>query len=106
MKVGFIGLGSMGLPMAANLLRAGHELVVYNRTPSRAEALAKQGARAARSPRDAATGVDALVTMLADDAAVESVMFGDEGTIAGLPRGAVHASMSTISPALSRRLAA
>jgi 3-hydroxyisobutyrate dehydrogenase-like beta-hydroxyacid dehydrogenase len=104
MKVGFIGLGSMGLPMATNLLKAGHELIVYNRTRARAEELAGQGARAAGSPREAVAGVEVLVTMLADDGAVESVMFGDQGALAGLGRGAIHASMSTIGHALSRRL--
>ena len=104
MKVGFIGLGSMGLPMATNLLKAGHDLIVYNRTRSRADELAKQGARAAGSPREAAAGSEVLITMLADDAAVESVMFGDQGALPGLGKGAIHASMSTIGHALSRRL--
>jgi 3-hydroxyisobutyrate dehydrogenase-like beta-hydroxyacid dehydrogenase len=105
MKLAFIGLGSMGLPMAANLLKAGHDLTVYNRTRERAESLAKQGARVAGSPREAATGVEVLITMLADDAAVEAVMFGDQGAIMGLARGAIHVSMSTIGHAFSRRLA-
>ena len=104
MKIAFIGLGSMGLPMATNLLKAGHDLIVYNRTRSRADELAKQGARAAGSPREAAAGSEVLITMLADDAAVESVMFGDQGALLDLPRGAIHASMSTIGHALSRRL--
>jgi 3-hydroxyisobutyrate dehydrogenase-like beta-hydroxyacid dehydrogenase len=104
MKVAFVGLGNMGAPMAANLLRAGHELVVYNRTPDRARPLAAQGARVARSPREAAAGAEVLVTMLADDAAVETVMFGTDGALEGLARGAIHVSMSTISPDLSRRL--
>jgi len=104
MKVGFIGLGNMGAPMAANLLGAGHELAVYNRTPGRAEPLAGRGARVARSPREAAAGADALITMLADDAAVEAVMFGERGALDGLPRDAIHVSMSTVSPGLSRRL--
>jgi len=106
MKVAFIGLGNMGAPMAANLRRAGHELVVYNRTPDRAAPLAAQGARVARSPREAAAGVEVLITMLADDAGVEAVMFGQDGALEGLARGAVHVSMSTISPDLSRRLLA
>ena len=106
MKIGFIGLGSMGLPMATNVLKAGHDLIVYNRTRSRAEALATQGARVADSPWEVATGVEVLVTMLADDAAVEAVIFGDQGALQELSRGAVHASMSTISHTLSRRLAA
>jgi 3-hydroxyisobutyrate dehydrogenase-like beta-hydroxyacid dehydrogenase len=105
MKISFIGLGSMGLPMAANLLKAGHQLTVYNRTRERAESLAQQGARVAGSPREAAAGVDVLITMLADDAAVEAVMFGNDGAVAGLNRGAIHVSMSTIGHAFSRRLA-
>ena len=95
----------MGLPIATNLLKAGHGLVVYNRTRERAESLAKQGARVAESPREAATGVEVLITMLADDAALEAVMFGDQGAIVGLARGAIHVSMSTIGHAFSRRLA-
>jgi 3-hydroxyisobutyrate dehydrogenase-like beta-hydroxyacid dehydrogenase len=105
MKVGFIGLGSMGLPMAGNLLKAGHDLILYNRTRTRAEALESEGAKAAESPRGAATGVDVLFTMLADDTAVEGVMFGEQGAIAGLSRSAIHVSMSTIGHALSNRLA-
>jgi 3-hydroxyisobutyrate dehydrogenase-like beta-hydroxyacid dehydrogenase len=90
--------------MATNLLKAGHDLTVYNRTRSRAEELARQGARVAGSPREAAAGVEVLITMLADDAAVESVMFGEQGALPGLSRGAIHASMSTIGHTLSRRL--
>src|SRR4051794_29170825 len=105
MRVSFIGLGSMGFPMARNLLKAGHELVVYNRTRSRADELGRDGARVAGSPREAAAqGADLLITMLADDDAVEEVMFGEEGALATLKPGAVHVSMSTISPLLSRRL--
>src|SRR5919107_6267917 len=105
MKTSFIGLGSMGLPMARNLLDAGHELTVYNRTRNRADELGKVGLRVAGSPREAAQSADLLITMLADDAAVESVMFGEEGALAGLKPNATHASMSTISHLLSRRLA-
>lgn len=106
MKVGFVGLGSMGAAMAANLLRSGVALTVYNRTRSAATPLTRAGATAAPTPREAAAGAEVLVSMLADDAAVEAVMFGDHGAIAGLAPGTVHASMSTISPALSRRLLA
>jgi 3-hydroxyisobutyrate dehydrogenase-like beta-hydroxyacid dehydrogenase len=105
MNVGFIGLGSMGSGIAGNLRRAGHDLVVYNRTRSRAEALVGQGARLAGSPREAGSGVEVLITMLADDAAVEGMMFGEDGAIGGLGSGAIHLSMSTISAQLSRRLA-
>jgi 3-hydroxyisobutyrate dehydrogenase-like beta-hydroxyacid dehydrogenase len=105
MKLGFIGLGSMGLPMATNLIKAGHDLIVYNRTQSRTEGLKGQRARVAESPRGAATGVDVLISMLADDAALEAVMFGDQGAILGLSQSAIHVSMSTIGHALSQRLA-
>jgi 3-hydroxyisobutyrate dehydrogenase-like beta-hydroxyacid dehydrogenase len=103
MKVGFLGLGDMGMAMADNLRRAGHELSVYNRTPGRAAALS--GVRVAASPRDAAAGAEVLISMLADDAAVEQVVLGDNGAVHGLAAGAVHAGMSTIGHALSRRLA-
>jgi 3-hydroxyisobutyrate dehydrogenase-like beta-hydroxyacid dehydrogenase len=104
MKISFAGLGSMGYPMARNLIKAGHQVVVYNRSRNRADELAKMGARVAESPEEAATGTEVLITMLADDAAVESVIFGENGAIAGLERGALHVSMSTIGHALSRRL--
>jgi len=105
MKVGFIGLGRMGAGMAANLVRAGHEVTVYNRTPSKMQALVELGARAAARLADACQG-DAVVTMLADDSAVEGVVFGDEGVIHSSSKGAIHVSMSTISVALSKRLVA
>jgi 3-hydroxyisobutyrate dehydrogenase-like beta-hydroxyacid dehydrogenase len=103
MKVAFIGLGRMGAAMAANLLKAGHEVTVYNRTQGKAEALVQQGARLASRVADACQG-DAVITMLADDGAVEGVVFGSEGIIANLRKGAIHISMSTISVAMSKRL--
>lgn len=106
MKIGFVGLGHMGSPMAASLLAAGNELVVYNRTRARAEPLAARGARIAETPAEAARGADLVFTMLADDAAVEGVAFGEDGIVAALSPGAVHVSSSTISVALSERLAA
>ncbi len=105
MKVGFIGLGRMGAGMAANLLRAGHEVTVYNRTPGKDRALVEQGAHAAAQVADACQD-DAVMTMLADDSAVEAVVFGDQGVIGSLGTGAIHISMSTISVALSEKLAA
>jgi 3-hydroxyisobutyrate dehydrogenase-like beta-hydroxyacid dehydrogenase len=104
MRVGFIGLGRMGSAMAENLLKAGHEVTVYNRSPAKAEALAAKGARAAKTPAEACAG-EAVFSMLADDAAVEDIVFGDGGILAGLPKGAVHISSSTISVDLSKRLA-
>jgi len=102
MKVGFIGLGGMGLAMAENLLRAGHDLTVYNRTRARAAGLS--GVRLATTPREAAAGAEVLISMLADDAAVEQVILGADGAVHGLGAGAVHAGMSTISHGLTRRL--
>jgi 3-hydroxyisobutyrate dehydrogenase-like beta-hydroxyacid dehydrogenase len=106
MKVGFIGLGNMGSVMARNLIKAGHTLTVYNQTRSRAEELQSLGATVARTPGDAASGAEALITMVADDRAVEDVIFGQGNVIGSLPAGAVHISMSTMGVALSRRLVA
>jgi 3-hydroxyisobutyrate dehydrogenase-like beta-hydroxyacid dehydrogenase len=105
MKVGFIGLGNMGSAIARNLIKAGHTLSVHNRTRSRAEVFASLGASVAETPAGAASDVDVLITMLADDTAVEGVIYSPGNAIEGLPAGAVHISMSTISVALSRRLA-
>ena len=95
----------MGAGMAANLVRAGHEVAVYNRSPDKAAPLVALGASAAGKVVDACRG-DALITMLADDQAVESVAFGHEGVLRNLAAGAIHISMSTISVELSERLAA
>ena len=103
MNVGFIGLGRMGSGMAVNLLKAGHGVTVYNRTPGKAEALVAQGARAAASIFEACQG-HAVITMLANDDAVESVVLGDGGVLASLLAGAIHVSSSTISVALSEKL--
>src|SRR5258706_7651252 len=83
MKIGFIGLGHMGSGMALNLLKAGHELIVYNRTPGKAQALFSQGARAATAVADACRG-DVVITMLSNDEAVEGVTFGDGGGKGGI----------------------
>jgi len=105
MKVGFIGLGSMGAGMSRNLIKAGHDLVVYNRTRSRAQEMQSLGAKVADTASEAAAGVEVLITMLADDRAVQDVIFEPGAVIESLPEGAVHISMSTISVDLSRRLA-
>jgi 3-hydroxyisobutyrate dehydrogenase-like beta-hydroxyacid dehydrogenase len=102
MNVGFIGLGNMGLPMARNLLKAGHKVTVYNRTRERAESLRAEGAILASQAGDA-DGGDVLITMLADDRAVNEVVFGGQ-LIPKLAPGAVHISMSTISVALAQEL--
>ncbi|MEV0672274.1 NAD(P)-dependent oxidoreductase [Mycobacterium sp. NPDC050441] len=103
MKIGFVGLGNMGAAMAANLIRAGHEVTVYNRSPDKVTALVTEGAHPAAEVADACRG-DAVITMLADDTAVEAVTFGDNGILAELAAGAVHVSSSTISVALAQRL--
>jgi 3-hydroxyisobutyrate dehydrogenase-like beta-hydroxyacid dehydrogenase len=103
MKVGFIGLGNMGSGMAASLLKAGHGITVYNRTPEKAKPLVEKGARKAASVADACKG-DGVITMLADDSAVENVSFGDAGIINNLAEGAIHVSSSTISVGLADKL--
>ncbi|HKC04073.1 MAG TPA: NAD(P)-dependent oxidoreductase [Sphingomicrobium sp.] len=105
MQIGFIGLGHMGSGMAASLIRAGHEVTVYNRTRAKAEPLAALGAKVAASIADACGG-QAVVTMLANDEAAESVTLGQGGIVDSLARGAIHISSSTISVDLSRRLEA
>ncbi len=105
MKIGFVGLGKMGTGMAHNLLAAGHEVVAYNRSREKTEALGRERVRVVDSPAEAARGVEAIFTMLADDAALNDVVFGAEGLAASLEKGAVHVSSSTISLALARRLA-
>ncbi len=105
MKVGFIGLGHMGAGMAGNLLKAGHEVTVYNRTRAKAEALVRRGATEAATIADACRG-DAVFTMLANDNAVEAVVLGEHGILESLPAGAIHISSSTISVGLAERLAA
>jgi len=104
MQIGFIGLGQMGEPMARNLLKAGHTLTVWNRSPEKAKALTAEGAKLAASPAEAARG-EAVITMLADDAAVEAVTFGKDGILAALGQKSVHLSMSTIGVAFADRLA-
>jgi 3-hydroxyisobutyrate dehydrogenase-like beta-hydroxyacid dehydrogenase len=104
MKLAFIGLGQMGQGMAANLVKAGHDVAVYNRSADKAAALVAQGAKLAKTPAEAAKGAEAVFTMLADDKALEAVVFGADGLISTLAPGAVHVSASTISVALAERL--
>jgi 3-hydroxyisobutyrate dehydrogenase-like beta-hydroxyacid dehydrogenase len=103
MKIGFIGLGHMGSAMATNLLKAGHQLTVFNRNPQKLRPLIELGARAASTVADACSG-SVVITMLADDTAVGDVALPYGGIVTVLPRGAIHLSMSTISVALSERL--
>ena len=104
MKIGFIGLGHMGSAMASNLLKAGQDVTVFNRTPGKIGPLLQLGAHEATDIAGACQG-EVVITMLTDDVAVADTVFGESGLIANLPRGAIHISMSTISVALSGRLA-
>ena len=103
--VGFVGLGIMGAFMAGNLLEAGHELVVHNRTRTKAERLAQRGARAADSPREVAEGSDVIITMLPGPPQVEEVVAGDGGLLEGAREGSLIIDMSTSSPILAQELA-
>src|SRR5450631_254656 len=103
MKIGFIGLGRMGAAMAANLVKAGHDVSVFNRSPGKGSSLVKLGAHEAADVAGACGG-DAVITMLADDEAASDMVLGHGGLIDNLPKGAIHLSMSTISVALSKRL--
>ena len=106
--IGFIGLGTMGYAMAANLVNKGFDVVVYNRTRSRAEAFAaeRRGATVASTPKEVAREADIVFTMLGDDASVESTYYGANGIFSGLRAGMTLVDCSTVSPELSRRLAA
>lgn len=106
MKIAFLGLGQMGSAIAANLLSAGHALRVWNRSPEKAGPLVAQGAALAATPRQAVEGVDVAFTMVADDAALMNIVEGTDGILAGLPRGAIHVSQSTIAVATADQLAA
>lgn len=106
MRIGFLGLGKMGTPMALHLIAAGHELSVWNRTEGRTKPLLLEGAIAAATPAEAELGADAVVTMLFDDAANEEVLFGSNGLMDALSPGSLHICCSTISVALSERLTA
>jgi 3-hydroxyisobutyrate dehydrogenase-like beta-hydroxyacid dehydrogenase len=104
MKIGFVGLGHMGTAMAANLIKAGHDVTVFNRTPGKTSSLIELGAREAASLAEACEG-EAVITMLANDDAAYDITLGEGGIISHLRKGAIHLSMSTISVALSKHLA-
>jgi 3-hydroxyisobutyrate dehydrogenase-like beta-hydroxyacid dehydrogenase len=104
MRIGFLGLGKMGAPMAQRLIDAGHELAVWNRTEGRTEPLAREGAIVAGTPAEAELGADAVITMLFDDHAHEEVLFGANGLMEALTPATLHISCSTISVAMSERL--
>lgn len=103
MRVAFVGIGRMGLPMAGNVLRGGHELTAYNRTASRCDPLRDDGATVATTAAEAVRDAEVLVTMLADPAAVEELVESEEGILADAPEGLVWLEMSTIGPTAARR---
>jgi 2-hydroxy-3-oxopropionate reductase len=103
-QVGFVGLGIMGRPMARNLVRAGHELVVYNRSRSKVEDLISEGAKAADSPRETAECSDIVFTMLPGPPEVREVVAGENGLLQGARKGSLLVDMSTSSPILAREL--
>ena len=106
MRIGFIGLGTMGIRMAERLLKAGHELVVHNRTRGKEEQLAALGARRAATPAECAAQRELVITMVSDTPDVQAVVLGDDGAVIGMEPGSILVDMSTISPATTRRLAA
>jgi 2-hydroxy-3-oxopropionate reductase len=109
-KIGFIGLGLMGRPMAMNLLKAGHSLTVWNRTASRAQELVAAGAVLAKTPREVAEKTDVLISIVSDPPALESVLWGQEGkedgALGGLENGGVYIDSSTVSPTLVKKISA
>ncbi len=109
-RIGLIGLGLMGRPMGMNLLKAGYTLTVWNRTASRAQELVAAGAKMAKTPREAATEAEILLTIVSDPPALEEVLWGhegkDDGALGGLRAGSIYIDSSTISPALVRKIAA
>jgi 2-hydroxy-3-oxopropionate reductase len=105
-RIGFVGLGIMGEPMARNLMEAGYELVLYNRTEEKAKELAQEGtAEVAAGPREVAENSDIIITMLPDSPQVEEVVAGEGGVLEGLGEGCLVVDMSTISPVVTRELA-
>ena len=105
-KIAFIGMGIMGRPMALNLLRAGHQVTVYNRTESRTEEAVQAGARKALTPKECAEGNDIVISIVTDSPDVEAVLFGEDGAVQGAAPGTTFVDMSTISPDVTRDIAA
>jgi 2-hydroxy-3-oxopropionate reductase len=103
-RIGFIGLGIMGKPMARNLLKAGYALVVHNRSRAAVEELAAEGAQAASSPKEVAGQSDVVITMLPDSPDVEQVVLGPDGVVDGIRSGSLFVDMSTIAPGTARNV--
>ena len=105
MKVAFIGMGTMGAPMALNILKAGHEVTVNNRSREREVPVAEAGAKRAATPKEAAAGAEIVITCVSDTPDVENVILGPDGVIEGAANGTIVVDMSTISPTATRRMA-
>ncbi|MEM7738928.1 MAG: NAD(P)-dependent oxidoreductase [Deinococcota bacterium] len=105
MKIAFIGMGTMGVPMATRLVNAGYDVTVHNRTRSREEPVVAAGASAAASPQEAVTGADVVITIVSDTPDVEHVVLGEQGAARGMVSGSVLIDMSTISPIVTRNIA-
>lgn len=105
MKVAFIGMGTMGAPMALNILKAGHEVTVHNRTREKESSLVKAGARRASSPKEASKDAGVIIICVSDTPDVEKIILGEDGVINGANQGAIVIDMSTISPTATRRIA-
>lgn len=106
MKITFIGLGNMGSGIAANILKAGFDLTVWNRTVEKAASLVTQGAKLATTPGSASEGADVVITSLMDDTSIKDVLQGDDGVLAGMSKGAIHVCVTTISPSFADELRA
>src|SRR5437879_2929117 len=102
-KIAYLGLGTMGSGMASNLLKAGYQLTVWNRSAEKCKPFARKGARVAATPADAARDVDLVIYMLSNDQAVEEVVFGAKGILSGIKEGQIAIDMSTVLPAMSSR---
>lgn len=105
MHVAVVGMGNMGRAFAARSIECGHQVTVWNRSAGRADELVERGAREADSPAAAASDADVVLVVLTDDGAVEAVCLGDDGVVSGMAGHTVLANVSTVSPALARRLA-
>lgn len=104
MKIGIIGIGNMGLPMAQNMLKNDHQLVIYNRTASKAKQLVEKGAQLASTPAEVARETGIVFTILSDDKSTEEIVFGKDGILEGLKEGGIHVAVSTISVDCAQKL--
>lgn len=104
-KIGFVGLGIMGKPMALNLIKAGFEVIAFNRTKEKVEAIIKAGGKAANTPKEVAENSDIIITIVSDSPDVKNVILGENGIIFGIKEGSVVIDMSTISPSVTKDIA-